>query len=68
MKIKTGVKELTISACNYAGDIVDGINIEGVTAQNFENVIKAFLATAEYNEKEIYGGRVILEFSFKIEK
>lgn len=67
MKIKTGKKQLTISACDYGGDICKFIEIDGATAQNFENAIKAFLATFDYNQLEIIGGQVILKFNYRVE-
>ena len=68
MKIKTGSKQLTISAVDFGGDICKFIKVDGVTAQNFENAIKAFLATFDYNELEIIGGQVNLTFNYRIEK
>lgn len=68
MKIKTGKKTLRIYAYSDDGKNVRYIKIDGATNQNFENAIKAFLATLDCNELEIIGGQVDLEFSFKIEK
>lgn len=67
MKIKTSQKQLTISACDFGGDVCKFIKIDGATAQNFENAIKAFLATFDYNELEIIGGQVVLKFDYRID-
>ena len=67
MKIKAGKKTLRIYAYNGEGENVKSVKIDGANNQNFENAIKAFLATFDINELEIVGGVVDLQFNFMIE-
>ena len=69
MKIKKGTKSICISFGAFGGDIVDFTRIDGVTAQSFENVIRAIYEKCTDDEKqEIYCGHFALTFDFKIEK
>lgn len=67
MKIKVGKKTLRIYAFNGEGENVKGVKISGASNQNFENAIKAFLATLDIDELEIVGGIVDLQFNFSID-
>ena len=67
MKIKVGKKTLRIYAYNGEGENVKDVKIYGANNQNFENAIKAFLATLDINELEIVGGQVNLQFNFRID-
>lgn len=67
MKIKAGKKTLRIYAFNGEGENVKGVKISGASNQNFENAIKAFLATVDIDELEIVGGIVDLQFNFSVD-